>query len=106
MKKKAYYKLVRDRIPETIDEAGKRYQVSQIRGADLTSYALKKLREEVQEFVEDPCGEEAADILEILNFICERLSISAAAVEAERISKRVRRGGFDMGLLLEWVEDE
>ena len=56
MKKKLYYKLVRDRIPEIIEEAGKKFSVSQMRGERLESYAMRKLQEEVQEFVEYPCA--------------------------------------------------
>ncbi len=96
---------MRDRIPEIIDRVGKEYQTSQLREGDLLRYALKKLREEVQEFTEDPSGEEAADILEILHFICEKLAIRWTVVEAERTSKRILKGGFDRGILLEWVED-
>ena len=77
----------------------------QLRGEDLVRGALKKLREEVQEFVENPCAEEAADIQEILDFVCERLQIAPRTVKAERVSKRVTRGGFDMGIMLEWGED-
>jgi len=105
MKKKLYHKLVRDRIPEILHNTGKNYQVCQLQGEDVTNYALKKLREEVQEFVENPCAEEAADILEVLEFICDRLSIGPVAVDAQRVSKRVTKGGFDMAMLLEWVED-
>jgi predicted house-cleaning noncanonical NTP pyrophosphatase (MazG superfamily) len=103
--KKIYQKLVRDRIPEIIEKDGKDYQISQLRGEDLTRFALKKLREEVQEFVENPCAEEAADIEEILAFVCTRLSIGPTAIKAQRLSKRAARGGFDMGMLLEWVKD-
>jgi len=104
-KKKLYHKLVRDRIPEIIERDGKDYQIRQLRGDDLTRFALKKLREEVQEFIENPCAEEAADIEEILAFVCTRLSIGPTAIRAHRLSKCATRGGFDMGLLLEWVED-
>ncbi len=104
-KKKLYHKLVRDRIPEVIFEAGKDFQARQLTGDDLTGAALKKLREELQEFVENPCAEEAADILEVLDFICDRLSIGESSIKAARIAKRVTRGGFDMGYLLEWVEE-
>ena len=103
--KKIYQKLVRDRIPEIITEAGKDFSVTQLRGERLKDYGMKKLQEEVQEFVENPCAEEAADIEEILSFICTRMSIKEAAVRAQRISKRATKGGFDMGFLLEWVDD-
>tara|TARA_R110002012_G_scaffold153003_1_gene312950 strand:- start:1346 stop:1666 length:321 start_codon:yes stop_codon:yes gene_type:complete len=103
--KKLYHKLVRDRIPEVITDAQKEFSVRQLRGEDLTRFALKKLREEVQEFVEDPCVEEVADIREILDFLCQRLALGESAIEAAQISKRVTKGSFDMGYLLEWVEE-
>mgnify|MGYP001249294276 CR=1 FL=1 len=67
---KIYQKLVRDRIPEIIEETGKEFSVCQMQGERLKDYAMKKLQEEVQEFVEEPSAEEAADIMEIFHFIC------------------------------------
>ena len=103
--KKLYHKLVRDRIPEVIENAGKSCSVVQYDAPTLQGYAMKKLQEEVQEFVEDPCAEEAADILEILYFLCDRLGIYDKSIEAARTAKHVRRGGFEMGYILEWVEE-
>ena len=98
-----YNKLVRDRIPEIIKEAGKEcaYHV-----ADEKEYYAKlrdKLREEVEEFLEDPCLEEAADILEVLEAILSREKYRS--VRAEQIAKRVTRGGFEKRIILEAVKD-
>ena len=103
---KIYQKLVRDRIPEIIEKDGKEFSVCQVRGERLKEYAMKKLQEEVQEFVENPSAAEAADIMEIMNFICYRLGIHEHTIVAEATSKRILRGGFEMGYILEWVEDE
>ena len=104
--KKIYQKLVRDRIPEIITEAGKDFSVTQVRGDRLRDYAMKKLQEEVQEFVENPCAEEAADIMEVFHFVCQRAGIKDSEIMAQTTSKRILRGGFEMGYILEWVEDQ
>ena len=103
--KKIYQKLVRDRIPEIITEAGKDFSVTQMRGERLKDYAMKKLQEEVQEFIENPCAEEAADIMEIFHFVCNRMGIRDSEIMAQSTSKRILRGGFEMGYILEWVEE-
>ena len=104
--KTRYHKLVRDRIPEIIDEAGKMHRVRQVKNKELKHFALQKLQEEIQEFIDDPSAEEAADVLEVFHFICERLGLYPHTIEAERTSKRILRGGFEMGYVLEWVADE
>ena len=103
---KIYQKLVRDRIPEIIEKDGKEFSVCQVKGDRLQDYAMKKLQEEVQEFVEDPSAEEAADIMEIFHFICHRMGIKESEILAQATSKRLLRGGFEMGYVLEWVADE
>ena len=103
--KKIYQKLVRDRIPEIITEAGKDFSVTQLRGKRLKDYAMKKLQEEVQEFIENPCAEEAADIMEVFHFVCNRMGIKDSEIMAQSTSKRILRGGFEMGYILEWVEE-
>ena len=104
--KKIYQKLVRDRIPEVITNAGKPFATRKASEQELMDYAMKKLQEEVQEFIEDPSAEEAGDIMEIFYFICDKLEINDLTIMAEKTAKRVQRGGFDKGLILEWVEEE
>jgi len=103
--RKHYDKLVRDKIPQIIEDDGKRALVSQITRGAFKEYALKKLREEVEEFIQEPSAEEAADIIEILETICNREAILPDEIKAQRIAKRVTKGAFQMGFLLEWVED-
>ena len=103
----AYYdKLVRDKIPNIIKEAGKRARVHPASHEKFKAYALTKLREEVEEFIDNPCAEEAADILEILYTICEYHDIRPLTIESERVSKRVSKGAFDSGFILEWVDED
>ena len=97
--KKIYQKLVRDRIPEVITEAGKLFATRVVTDQELTDYTFKKLQE-------DPCAEEAADIMEIFHFICDRLKIRDSEIMAETTAKRISRGGFNKGLILEWVEEK
>lgn len=100
-----YNKLVRDRIPEILDAEGKEYSIVKCEEEDILSYAKKKLLEEAMEFVENPCAEEAADIIEILKFICSRMGFYEIQIEAAGISKYARKGGFQKNYILEWVKE-
>lgn len=100
-----YNKLVRDRIPEILDAEGKEYSIIKCNEDDILAYAKKKLLEEAMEFVENPCAEEAADIIEILKFMCSRIGVYEIQVEAAAISKYARKGGFQENYILEWVKE-
>ena len=100
-----YDKMVRDRIPEILDAEGKEYSIVKCEEEDILSYAKKKLLEEAMEFVENPCAEEAADIIEILKFMCSRIGIYEIQIEAAAISKYARKGGFQENYILEWVRE-
>ena len=100
-----YDKMVRDRIPEILEETGKEYSIVKCNEDDILAYAKKKLLEEAMEFVENPCAEEAADIIEILKFMCSRMGVYEIQVEAAAISKYARKGGFQENYILEWVKE-
>jgi len=103
MKKVLYNKLVRDRIPEIITDAGKTCVCNPVEGEALVSYARKKLLEEVNEFLDDPSPEEAADVMEIFHLLCDLYEIKDSHIMAQSTAKRVTKGGFDKGLILSWV---
>jgi len=103
--RKVYNKLVRDKIPQIIERHGKTLSVCLVDPHTLKDYAVKKLQEEIAEFIENPCAEEAADILEVLDFICYHEGIKERAIRAQKISKYATKGGFEKGYILEWVEE-
>lgn len=94
----SYNKLVRDKIPEILDEKGISYEK---RIASLEEYKvelIKKLGEEIQEFSEAGDPEELADVVEVIEAL-KRLP-EYSDVEAVRQKKREERGGFDEKIIL------
>ena len=104
MKKKTFHnKLVRDKIPQIIEEDGKKCIYTRVDGGTLKDYAKRKLREEIEEFLSNPTAEEAADVMEIFHFICDMYEIRDSQIMATSTAKRVTSGGFNEGLVLNWV---
>jgi predicted house-cleaning noncanonical NTP pyrophosphatase (MazG superfamily) len=96
-----YNKLVRDRIPEIIEKKGGK-SATHIASEDEYWKKLKeKLGEEANEFCESESEEELADILEIINAICNFKKINMNNLEELRKEKKEKRGGFDRKIILE-----
>lgn len=99
-----YNKIVRDKIPKTIEERGEKVEVVQLGGDALLAGLRQKLVEEAFESLDAKGGEEIvvelADIHEVLNAIVATLGIDRKRVELERKQKRRRKGGFDYGFML------
>ena len=100
-------KLVRDNIVKIIEAQG-RSHTSRVLFSDVEYEAalVSKLREEVEEFIEDPCKEEMADILEVLDCLMEFYSIDPYAVETAKQAKAHTRGSFKKRIYLEEVTDK
>ena len=98
-------KLVRDKIPELIKQEGKVAVVKVVK-SDKEYYKrlLEKLQEEINEFIETPNVEEAADILEVFNALIEFKNINIDNVINERIKKFLLKGGFDKRIVLREIK--
>ena len=103
--KKTYNKLVRDRIPEIIKESGSHCTYHKATGTALEEALLNKLLEEVDEFIQDPCVEEMADIQEVLWSIQEFYRMSEYDLMTTINTKSNERGSFSQGIILEHVSD-
>jgi len=99
-----YDKLVRDAIPEIVEENG---ETPVVHAADEDEYErrlVEKLQEEIKEYREDRNVEELADVLEVVHAIRKQRGVSVSELERLRAEKADRRGRFDERLVLERVE--
>ena len=103
--KHIYDKLIRDKIPEIILSTNKKPIIHIEKGINLKNRLFEKLIEELEEFKENPCKEEMADMLEVIYALGEIYNFSESEVEKIRIKKNNSRGGFKKGIILESVED-
>ncbi|MDF2872043.1 MAG: nucleoside triphosphate pyrophosphohydrolase [Anaerocolumna sp.] len=87
-------KLVRDRIPQIIKEAGKTPLTRILTEEEYLVELDKKLIEEMTEYQADKSIEEMADILEVLFAIGEARGHSVDELMAVKEAKRKARGGF------------
>ena len=93
-----------DLIPEIIRESGSDCRWRKVYGEDEHIVFLRaKMNEEMSEFVENPCYEEAADIVEVIKSFCHLNSLEWEAVLGAAERKQEERGGFTGGVILEEV---
>lgn len=101
-----YNKLVRDRIPEIIEESGKTCIVEILSEEKYLEMLDAKLDEELAEYHKDQNIEELADLQEVLLAAAKARGYSAEELEKVRREKSEKRGGFEKRLLLREVKKE
>ena len=98
-----YNKLVRDKIPEIIEESGKTCEIEILSDEGYLQMLDKKLDEELAEYHQEQNIEELADLLEVLYATAKARGYSIEELEHVRIEKQKARGGFDKKILLKSV---
>lgn len=101
--KTTYNKLVRDKIPQIIEESGKKYDISYATSNELSTLLEAKLDEEVNEYKEAKNLEELADILEVVFALADNLGYSEEDLFKLQSDKKEKRGGFKKGIILNKV---
>ena len=99
-----FYKLVRDNIPDIITKNG-RIPIFHTAEAEEFEFALlKKLREEADEFIENPSEEDLADVLEVIYTIYKVKGYNPDDIEEKRKEKLKVRGGYVKRIILDKTE--
>jgi len=101
-----YNKLVRDKIPEIIEQSGKECTVEVMDDETYIKYLDQKLNEELAEYQEDKALEELADLLEVIYAVVKARGYSMEELESCRRQKIEKRGGFEKKLLLKETFDK
>ena len=98
-----YNKLVRDRIPEIIEDSGKQCVYTVLNEEAYLAMLDEKLTEELKEYQESKSMEELADLLEVMMAVAVARGSSIGEIEAIRADKAEKRGGFAKRILLHEV---
>lgn len=101
---KVYNKLVRDKIPQIIENSGKQCSVKVLDDVEYDGALKIKMQEELNEFLESTEQmeqlEELADLLEVVYAYVESKGVKIEDLERIRLNKCEERGGFQNRILL------
>ena len=100
-----YDELIRDKIPEIIEQSGKKCIVEVMDNDTYIEYLEQKLNEELAEYQQDKSIEELADLLEVMYAVVVARGHSVAELERIRLEKAEKRGAFEKKLLLKSVSE-
>ena len=95
-----YNKLVRDNIPQIIEETGGKAEIRILSDEEYRTFLEAKLDEEVGEYHRDKMAEELADILEVVYALASSIGCSREELQAIYQKKHDARGGFEKKILL------
>ena len=102
-----YNKLVRDRIPEEINnEKGRKCKYRVLNDEEYLKELNKKVLEEANEFVEENSIEELGDLMEVINAIMTLKGYKKEEVKETMEIKRNKKGTFNNKFFLEYVDEE
>ena len=102
-----YNKLVRDKIPEEINNIdGRKANYKILNDNEYIQELDKKLFEEAHEFIEEHSVEELADLMEVIYAIMKTKNISFEDVEVAREQRNKKKGCFKDKVYLINVEQE
>ena len=99
-----YPKLVRDKVPELIEETGAKPITHIAKDEEYLQFLKIKLREEVEEFIAANNVEELSDVLEVVDAIIKAGKINREQLESYKKYKINVKGKFDKRIVLDKIK--
>lgn len=101
-----YNKLVRDKIPQLIEESGRRYNSRILEEKEYFDALIDKVIEEIEEYRISGLEEEIADVYEALDCLIEFKEYEPMHLDYLQLIRKEARGSFKEKILLIDVEDD
>lgn len=109
MKKIYYNKLIRDRIPQAIEESNGSYETKELSNNNFKKELLKKVGEEASALPalknKAEIMKELADVIDVIEEIKKEFNITEKEIKIARQKAFNKKGGFSKKLFLYWSED-
>ena len=103
---KIYNKLVRDNIPQIIEQSGKTCKTRVLNDDEYLAQLNAKLSEELAEYLQSGEVEELADIVEVVRALAIVKGVTVDQLDEIRAQKVCKNGAFAQKLFLEWVDGD
>ena len=100
-----YNKLVRDKIPQLIEESGRKQTSRVLNEGEYFNALIDKIIEEIEEFRASGEEEEIADVYEALDCLVKLKGYEPMHIDYIRLIKREARGSFKERILLIDVDE-
>ncbi|MCX5922871.1 MAG: nucleoside triphosphate pyrophosphohydrolase [Candidatus Dependentiae bacterium] len=101
-------KLIRDKIPNSLRSKGVIVHERVAESEEYTELLKKKLLEEAQESIDavdhKELAEELGDVIEVIHALAKAQNIDLATIEAVRLAKKERNGGFEDKVYCSYVD--
>ena len=105
-KMKKYNKLVRDKIPDIIKADGGECKFHVAKKNEFAELLNEKVFEEAMELIKNPCAEEIADVLEVVEALARMHHINLDDIKLAKVKKKEERGGFQQMIVLDEASEE
>lgn len=102
----SYNKLIRDKNVEIMKKKGCKVTYEVLNDKRYREELDKKLKEEVNEYLEAYDIEEMADVMEVICTMLDYTGVTMEEVEKVRLEKQNRKGGFKNKIYLKDVEEK